>query len=181
MCTQLLNMSFSGMPTISTRPYFLQLNPEDFKKPYAVQISKSGETLLTLHRSSGLIELDSKHGSVLWLAIIYQDRNFRLSSVPDYRYVASIAFKPYNPEFHSEVTEHGASEDEAESITLLHPHLPMLGFKHRGCILRQVFAQRQGLYTSREVLNSHQDTGIGETALWDFSCRGSLPSPICFS
>jgi hypothetical protein len=167
---QNLNMSLSGA---ASEKAFLQLNPEEFKKQYATQISKSGEMLVTLRRSSGLVELSSEHGSALWLAMIYCDSNFGSRSVPDYRYSGSIAFKPFNSQYSLYLKNSEASEDDAASIVLLHPYLPLIGFKHRNCILRQ--NPKKG----REILNPY-NSGEGETALWDFSCHGYSPRSFQF-
>lgn len=158
---QLLSMS---LKSILAKEISLHLDLGKFAEAYAILMSKSGKFLLTLHKSSRLVEIGHDHCCKLWLAAVYQNEHLESATRPYYRHIASIAFKPYSPDFRK---DDETAEDEAGSVILLHPYLPMLVFKQKGCILRQTSWTGA---TKPMVLERRQD----ETVLWDFSCQGIL-------
>ena len=104
-----------------------QLMFDSFKPDYALQVSNSGEYLLTIHISLGLVAISPRHGVKLWLLNVYRDIRLRSCTKPNYSYIATAIFKePFN-----------AKENEANDFVTIHPHLPIIAFAHGGTILKR--------------------------------------------
>ncbi|KAF2185894.1 hypothetical protein K469DRAFT_687714 [Zopfia rhizophila CBS 207.26] len=148
---QPLSFSLPGHATDDLLPF--NFSKQKFSESYALQISESGEFLFTLHKSLGLVEISPRIAVTLCLVTVYQDNSPKPNEKPDYRYMTSIAFKP----------------DELGIV--LHPYLPMAGFKHRGIIIVCLSKGKQQILENR---------GEG-TILWDFANQGRRrKDPITF-
>jgi len=117
-----------------------KIDVKSFYDQYAIQVSDSGEYLLTLHVATKMVEISPKHAFKMRLVKVYRDVRSRSCPKPDYSYVATIFFN----EMSMGTTE---IEGTAEEFVAIHPHLPIIAFTHGGTIVNsigKVMAIRQG-------------------------------------
>lgn len=135
---------------------------EDFQLNYDIQLSGTGEYLMTVHKSNGIVDLRRDLGCQLRLVTIYQDAAATRSSTrPSYRHVASLAFKPM-------FLHH--NDRDANWCALLHPRYPIVAIKYQRIIVHRDAQNRS------QVMEHVEDT-LGEgpgAALWSFGETGRI-------
>jgi hypothetical protein len=143
-----------------------QFGWHEFAEDYTLQMSNSGEFLLVMHVSSGLVEISHTHGVALWFLRIYKDLNFQSSPTSNYVCTASIAFKPPKYLYAKSTTDGG--KHDAEKYIVFHPYMPVLAFTHGGTVITEHPWKRDAPHSI--IL----ENGLDGTMLWDFSAKGDL-------
>ncbi|KAH6889381.1 hypothetical protein B0T10DRAFT_51746 [Thelonectria olida] len=126
---------------------------EDFQLGYDIQISASGEYLITIHKSVGLVEVTKVMSLHLRLINVYRDAAFSTSSRPSYQHITSLAFKPMYVHAH---------DHDASWCALLHPRYPMVAFRFAECIVVRD-SRGESQVIERDGING---------GLWDFKMQG---------
>ncbi|KAF5006337.1 hypothetical protein FDECE_7265 [Fusarium decemcellulare] len=142
----MLNFDLTQDPR-GNMPFRLSLN--QFKDTYALFVSNSGEFIMTIHQSRGLVDLSETWSSKLCLATVYQDDTARRGSSPNYRYMTSLAFKPCD-----------CGWATIEDLVILHPFLPLAAITQHGVVLKREPNGKQTTHVLRDiVLWTFSDTG----------------------
>lgn len=129
---------------------------DQFNDTYALFFSDSGEFVMTIHQSNGMVDISGIWGCKLWLATIYYSPK-EVSNRPNYRYLSSLAFHPCE------------CLSSVEDRVLLHPYLPLVAFNQHGTAFQRTPDGDQPLDIFRG------------RALWKFSPTGKSPSSIVLS
>ena len=144
-----------------------QLGTEDFDPRYDLQVSDTGKYLMTIHKSVGMVDVDSSLRCHLRLITIYEDTSHVAREPtphrPSYQRVASIAFKPhylYNKDHEGGIL-HIPRDENGDWCALLHPRYPTVAIRFQRFV---VFSGQRGvLQRGRE----HSTDGTN-SALWNF-------------
>jgi hypothetical protein len=143
-----------------------------FREDYTLQMSNSGEYLLVMQASSTCLRINPTTSVALWLLRIYKDLNFQSSSIPNYVYTTSVAFKramlgnEFEFEVGSKTNAKYVAERHAEKVITFHPYLPMIAFAHGGTVITEQLRKEGGGYP---IVVGNENRG---TMLWDFSKKG---------
>lgn len=105
---------------------------EDFELGYDIQISDTGRYLMTVHRSNGLVDVNDIFSLHLRLVTIYEDIKIKTggpqtkASMPSYKVIASMAFKPSYLE---------KQDKDGNWCALLHPRYPIVAIRYQCYII----------------------------------------------
>lgn len=107
---------------------------EDFELRYDIQMSDTGQYLMTVQKSNGLVDVQKNMGCHLRLITVYEDANWGKSSRPSYRHVSSLAFKPnYLPPSGELFIREG--DGRGDWCALIHPQYPIVAIQFQRFII----------------------------------------------
>jgi hypothetical protein len=149
-------IDFSGT---SCREGPFRFRIEDFELGYDIQLSDTGQYLMTVQKSNGIVDVQQDMGCHLRLITLYEDANWGKRLRPAYRHVASLAFKP---NYLRPAVNSALEDEDREGIwcALLHPRYPAVAIKYQRFIVC-----RNGRVIERGQGRSADETGL---ALWNF-------------
>ncbi|KAI1330224.1 hypothetical protein F5Y16DRAFT_408706 [Xylariaceae sp. FL0255] len=99
---------------------------EDCSLKYDLQMSASGEYLMTIHKSKKRVDISRGWSCVMRFLTIYQDMSAQTSESPDYKYISSLAFKP---RFERD------GDKDGEFCAVLNPILPVVAISYDNVII----------------------------------------------